>query len=112
VCKMLSKALDGTLMSEEADIRMLSGVNGDGDEDEDDDGGSRKKLRFEDLSQEEIESLGMEPDVLKRLMDSWEGMKVDEDGDEESKDEDDYGEEFCEEVMSLKDPEALDSLGP
>ena len=117
VCEMLSKALDGTLMSEEADMRMLSGVDGGGDEGEDDDGGSRKKLRFEDLSQEEIESLGMEPDVLKRLIDSWEGMEVDEDGEEElgeeeSEDEDDYGEEFGEEVMSLKDPEALDSLGP
>jgi len=116
VCEMLSKALDGTLMNEDVDMRTLSGVNGDEDEDEDD-GGSHKKLRFEDLSREDIRSLGMEPDVLKRLMDSWEGMEVDEDGEEElgeeeSEDEDDYGEEFGEEVTSLKDPEALDSPGP
>ena len=115
VCEMLSKALDGTLMNEDVDMRTLSGV--DGDEDEDDDGGSRKKLRFEDLSQEDIKSLGMEPDVLKRLIDSWEGMEVDEDGEEElgeeeSEDEGDYGEEFGEEITSLKDPEALDSPGP
>ena len=117
VCEMLSKALDGTLMNEDVDMRTLSGVDGDENEDEDDDGGSRKKLRFEDLSQEDIKSLGMEPDVLRRLMDSWEGMEVDEDGEEElgveeSEDEDDYGEEFGEEVTSLKDPEALDSPGP
>lgn len=117
VCEMLSKALDGTLMSEDADMQTLSGVGGDEDEDEDDDGGSRKKLRFGDLSQEDIKSLGMEPGVLKRLMKSWEGMEVDEDGeeeldDEESEDEDDDGEEFGEEVTFLRDPEALDSPGP
>ena len=117
VCEMLSKALDGTLMNEDVDMRILSGVDGDEDEDEDDDGASRKKLRFEDLSQEDIKSLDMEPDVLKRLMDAWESMEVDEDGEEElgeeeSEDDDDYGEEFGEEVTSLKDPEALDSPGP
>ena len=116
VCEMLSKALDGTLMSEDADMRMLNGVDVDEDEDEDDDGGSRKKLKFEDLSQDQIKALGVEPSILKQLMDSWEGMEVDEDGDEpddaESEDEDDDGEEFGEEVTSLKDPEALDSPGP
>ena len=118
VCEMLSKALDGTLMSEDADMRMLGGVGGDENEDEDDDdGGSRKKLRFEDLSQGDIESLGMEPHILKRLMDSWEGMEVDEDGEEElgeeeTEDDDDDGEEFGEEVTFLRDPEALDSPGP
>ena len=114
VCEMLSKALDGSLMlDEDADMRLLNGVNGDVDEDEEG-ASARKKLKFEDLSQEDIESLGMEPDVLKRLL---EGMEVDGDGeeeldDEESEDEDDDGEEFGEEVMTLKDPEALASPGP
>ena len=117
VCEMLSKALDGTLMNEDADMLVLGGVDGDEDEDEDEDGGSHKKLRFEDLSQEDVKSLGMEPEVLRRLIDSCEGMEVDEDGeeeldDQESEDEDDDGEEFGEEVTSLKDPEALDSPGP
>ena len=114
VCEMLTKALDGTLMDEEADMRMLNGVGGGEDEEEDDVGGARKKLRFEELSQEDIESLGVEPDVLKRLM---EGMEVDGDGeeeldDEESEDEDNDGEEFGEEVTPLRDSEALDSPGP
>ena len=114
VCEMLTKALDGSLMDEDAEMRVLAaGVDCDEDEDEDDGGGARKKLRFEDLSQEDIKSLGMEPGVLKQLI---EGMEVGEDGeeeleDEESEDEDDGGEEFGEEVMSLKDPEALDSPG-
>ncbi|KAF9643844.1 Mpp10 protein [Thelephora ganbajun] len=115
VCEMLSKALDGTLMvDEDVDMRLLNGVGGDEDEDEDEGGSARKKLRFEDLSQEDIKSLGVEPDVLKRLI---EGMEVDEEGEEElddkeSEDEDDDGEEFGEEVTTLKDPEALDSPGP
>ena len=120
VCEMLTKALDGTLMNEDADMLMLGDADGNEDEDEDEHGGSRKKLRFEDLSQEDIKSLGMEPDVLKRLIDSWEdmeGVEVDEDGeeeldDQETEDEDDDGDEFGEEVTSLKDPEALDSPGP
>ena len=114
VCEMLTKALDGTLMDEDADMRTLNGVDGEEDEDEEDGGGARKKLRFEDLSQEDIESLGLEPDTLKRLI---EGMEVEGDGEEElddkeSEDEDDDGEEFGEEVTSLRDPEALDSPGP
>ena len=114
VCEMLTKALDGTLMDEDVDMRMLNGVGRDEDEDEDDVGGVLKKLRFEDLSQEDVESLGVEPDVLKRLM---KGMEVEGDGeeeldDEESEEEDDDGEEFGEEVTSLRDPEALDSPGP
>jgi len=111
VCEMLTKALDGSLMDEDADMRVLAGVDCDEDEDEDEGEGARKKLRFEDLSQEDIKSLGMEPGVLKQLIES---MDVEEDGeeeldDEESEDEDDGGEEFGEEVTSLKDPEALDS---
>ena len=116
VCEMLSKALDGSLMLEDdADVLMLNGVGADEDEDEDEDGGARKKLRFEDLSPEDVKSLGIAPDVLKRLI---EGTEVDEDGEEEVDDEesddddDDDGEEFGEEVTTLKDPEALDSPGP
>lgn len=114
VCEMLTKALDGTLMDEDADMRMLNGIGGGEGEEEDDVGGARKKLRFEELSQEDIESLGVEPDVLKRLM---EGMEVEGDGeeeldDEESEDEDNDGEEFGEEVTPLRDSEALDSPGP
>ena len=114
VCEMLTKALDGTLMDEDADAQILNGVDGDEDEDEGDVGSARKKLRFEDLSQEDIESLGVEPDVLKRLMESAEveGDGEDEVDDEESEDEDDDGEEFGEEVTSLRDPEALGSPGP
>ena len=116
VCEMLTKALDGTLMDmdEDADALMLNGVDGDEDEDEDDAGGARKKLKFEDLSQEEVKALGVDPHILKRLID---GMEVEGDGEEElddreSEDEDDDGEEFGEEVMSLRDPETLDSPGP
>ena len=114
VCEMLTKALDGTLMDEDADMRMLNGIGGGEGEEEDDVGGARKKLRFEELSREDIESLGVEPDVLKRLM---EGMEVEGDGeeeldDEESEDEDNDGEEFGEEVTPLRDSEALDSPGP
>lgn len=115
VCEMLSKALDGSFMlDEDVDMPLLNGVDCDDEEDEDECGGVRKKLRFEDLSQEDIKSLGMDPDVLKRLI---ENMEVDEDGgeeldDRESEEEDDDGEEFGEEVMTLKDPEALDSPGP
>jgi U3 small nucleolar RNA-associated protein MPP10 len=114
VCEMLTKALDGTLMDEDTGVQMLNGVDGGEDEDEDDNGGARKKLRFEDLSQEDIETLGVEPDVLKRLMES---VEVEGDGeeelhDEESEDEDEDGEEFGEEVTSLRDPEILDSPGP
>ena len=114
VCEMLTKALDGTLMDEDADLRMLNGVDDGEDEDEDDVGGARKKLRFEELSQEDIESLGVEPDVLRRLM---EGMEVEGDGeeeldDEESEDEDDDDEEFGEEVTPLRDSEVLGSPGP
>lgn len=113
VCEMLTKALDGTIMDEDVDMRMLSAVDADEEEDEDNSEGARKKLRFEDLSQEDIKSLGMEPDVLKRLI---EGMEVEGDGEEELDDEEsdggDDGEEFGEEVTSLKDPEALDSPGP
>ena len=115
VCEMLSKALDGTLMlDEDADVQLLNGVDCDGDEDEDESGGARKRLRFEDLPQETIKSLGIEPDVLKRLI---ENIDVDGDGggepdEKESEEEDDDGEEFGEEVMTLKDPEALDSPGP
>ena len=112
MCEMLTKALDGTLMDEDVNMGMLNGV--DGDEDEDDDGGARKKLRFEDLSQEEVKSLGVEPDILKRLL---EGMEVEGDGEEEledreSEDDNDDDDEFGEEVMSLRDPEALGSSGP
>ena len=111
---MLTKALDGTLMDEDADILMLNGVGGDEDEDEDDAGSARKKLKFEDLSQEEVESLGVDPHILKRLI---EGMEAEGDGeeeldDQESEEEDDDGEEFGEEVTSLRDREVLDSPGP
>lgn len=115
VCEMLSKALDGSLMlDEDTDMRLVNGIGGDDGEDEDEAGGARKKLRFEDLSQEDVKSLGMEPDVLKRLIAN---MEVDGDGeqeldDQESEEEDDDGEEFGEEVMTLKDPEALGSPGP
>ena len=114
VCEMLSKALDGSLMwDEDVDARLLNGVGADDQEEEDEGGGARKKLRFEDLSQEDIKSLGVQPDVLKRLI---EHMDVDGDGeeevDDEEEEEEDEDEEFGEEVMTLKDPEALDSPGP
>lgn len=112
VCEMLTKALDGSLMDEDADMRMLNGVDADEGEDEDEGGGARKKLKFEDFSQEDIESLGLAPDAFKQLL---EGMEPEEDGEEEleeSEEDDDDGEDFGEEVTSLRDPEALDSSGP
>lgn len=115
VCEMLAKALDGSLMLDDVpDVPLLNGVHVDDDEEEEEGGGARKKLRFEDISQDVIKTLGMEPDVLKRLI---ENMEVDQDGeeemdDEESEEEDEDGEEFGgEEVMTLKDPEALGSPG-
>ena len=112
VCEMLTKALDGSLMDEDADMRMLNGVDNDEGEDDDDDGGARKKLKFEDFSQEDIESLGLAPDVFKRLVETMEPEEDGEEEIEESEEEDDDGEDFGEEVTSLRDPEALDSPGP
>lgn len=115
VCEMLSKALDGTLMSDEdTDMQLTNGLDVDDGEEEDEGGGVRKKLKFENLSQEAVKSLGMEPEVLKRLI---ENIEVDGDGeeeldDQESEEEGDDDEEFGEEVMILKDPETLGSPGP
>ena len=116
VCEMLSKALDGSLMWEEdTDVKLLNGIDGGDDENEEEDGSARKRLRVEDLSSEDIKALGIQPDVLKRLL---EGMEVDEDGEEELEEEeseddgDNDGEELGEEVTTLKDPETLDSPGP
>jgi U3 small nucleolar RNA-associated protein MPP10 len=99
ICDMLQKALDGTdsPLGEQDDVE-------NGEESK-----SRKKLRFSDLTPEDLEQLGMDAETLEKLAQEDEDDEDEDDSsdDSASDEEDDDGDDadLGEEIAELKDPD-------